>query len=65
MLGATAIDRPREPADDDVVAIRQIEPLHGNAAALGVNALSMPAARAAILARGRHRPAGGDRAAFA
>ena len=33
-----------------MIAIRFIEPLDGNAAALGVNALSMPAARAAIRA---------------
>ncbi|MGH8796783.1 MAG: CHASE domain-containing protein, partial [Caldimonas sp.] len=32
----------------EVVAIRYIEPLAGNAAALGVNALSIPAARVAI-----------------
>ncbi len=37
-------------ADGEVVAVRQIEPLEGNAGALGVNALSIPAARAAILA---------------
>lgn len=36
-------------ADDEVVAIRLIEPLQGNSAALGVNALSIPAAREAIL----------------
>jgi PAS domain S-box-containing protein len=36
--------------DGEVVAIRHIEPLAGNAAALGVNALSVPAARTAILA---------------
>jgi PAS domain S-box-containing protein len=34
----------------EVVAIRHIEPPAGNAAALGVNALSIPPARAAILA---------------
>ncbi len=34
----------------EVVAIRHIEPLQDNAAALGVNALSIPAARDAILA---------------
>ncbi len=38
-----------DPADPDVVAIRMIEPLASNAAALGVNALSIPAAREAIL----------------
>ena len=32
----------------DVIAVRLIEPLQGNAAALGVNGLSIPAARAAI-----------------
>ncbi len=32
-----------------MIAIRQIEPLEGNATALGVNAMSVPAARAAIL----------------
>ena len=35
--------------DSDVVAIRMIEPSASNAAALGVNALSIPAAREAIL----------------
>jgi PAS domain S-box-containing protein len=34
----------------EVLAIRHIEPLAGNEAALGVNALSIPQARAAILA---------------
>ncbi|HEY4958232.1 MAG TPA: CHASE domain-containing protein, partial [Caldimonas sp.] len=33
----------------DVIAVRHIEPLEGNAAALGVNGLSIPAARAAIV----------------
>jgi chorismate synthase len=50
---ATAIDRiaPETRIESgDVVAIRQIEPLDGNATALGVNAMSVPAARAAILA---------------
>ena len=38
-----------EPVDSgDVIAVRLIEPLHSNAAALGVNGLSIPAARAAI-----------------
>jgi len=37
----------------EVVAIRHIEPLQDNAAALGVNALSIPAAREAILASRR------------
>ncbi len=35
-------------ADSDAVVIRQIEPREGNAAAMGVNALSVPAARVAI-----------------
>ena len=35
--------------DGEVVALRYIEPLEGNAMALGVNALSVPAARVAIL----------------
>ena len=34
--------------DDEVMAIRYIEPLAGNATVLGVNVLSIPAARAAI-----------------
>jgi PAS domain-containing protein len=37
-------------ADDEVVAIRFLEPLAPNAEALGVNTLSIPAARAAVLA---------------
>ncbi len=36
--------------DGEVVAVRYIDPLVGNAGALGVNALSVPTARAAILA---------------
>ncbi len=36
--------------DSEVVALRYIEPMAGNQDALGVNALSIPAARAAILA---------------
>jgi PAS domain S-box-containing protein len=36
------------PPGDEVVAIHYIEPLAGNASALGVNVLSIPAARAAI-----------------
>jgi PAS domain S-box-containing protein len=35
-------------SDDEVLAIRLIEPVDGNAAALGVNTLSIPAARAAV-----------------
>jgi PAS domain S-box-containing protein len=37
-------------ADGAVVALRYIEPLAGNQSALGLNALSIPATRAAILA---------------
>jgi len=37
-------------ADGEVVAVRRIAPVDGNRGALGVNALSIPAARAAILA---------------
>jgi PAS domain S-box-containing protein len=40
-------------ADGEVVALRNVQPLEGNAAALGVNALSVPAARAAVLATRR------------
>jgi PAS domain S-box-containing protein len=36
-------------SDDEVLAIRLIEPMEGNAAALGVNTLSIPAAREAVL----------------
>lgn len=36
--------------DTQVLALRHIEPQAGNAAALGVNTLSIPAARAAVLA---------------
>ena len=46
-------DVPDLQADPEVVAVRLIEPLQGNAAALGVNALSIPAARAALLATRR------------
>ena len=42
--------QPPATADDaDVVAIRMIEPMDRNSVALGVNALSIPAAREAIL----------------
>ena len=48
-------DRPGRPADTlaadasrDRLVTRYIEPLQGNAAALGVNILSVPAARAAV-----------------
>ena len=50
---ATAIDRPateNRQENGDVIAIRQIEPLDSNVTALGVNAMSVPSARAAILA---------------
>ena len=40
-------------ADGEVVAVRHIEPAAGNAAALGVNSLSVAAAREAILATRR------------
>ena len=49
---ATAIDRlaPETRVEGgDVIVIRQIEPIETNATALGVNAMSVPAARAAIL----------------
>jgi PAS domain S-box-containing protein len=43
-------DEGRARAEDgEVVALRHIEPRAGNSAALGVNALSVPAARAAIV----------------
>ena len=56
-------DRPEAPAAapagaDDVLAIHSIEPRAGNAAALGVNVLSIPAARAAVeVARRTGEPA--------
>jgi len=40
-------------ADGEAVVLRRIEPMNGNADALGVNALSIPAARAAIEAARR------------
>ena len=43
--GASA---PSQVDSGDVIAVRLIEPLQGNTAALGVNGLSIPAARAAI-----------------
>ena len=49
--GVTVFDRgsaPRSPFGDDLMVIRAIEPMVSNAAALGVNALSIPAAREAI-----------------
>ena len=41
------------PGDDEVVAMRFIEPMAGNESALGVNVLSIPAARAAVTAARR------------
>ena len=48
--GYTVFDRGADdaPPTDDVVALRYIEPLADNAAALGLNVLSIPATRAAI-----------------
>lgn len=43
----------RPAADDPLVVIRFVEPVSGNAAALGVNARSIPLARAAIDAAAR------------
>ena len=40
-------------ADDEVVAVRYVEPVAGNAAVLGLNQLSVPAARAALQAARR------------
>jgi PAS domain S-box-containing protein len=40
---------PEVARDSDALAIRLIEPLEGNRGALGVNSLSVPAARAALL----------------
>lgn len=49
LSGYAVRDRPTEsPPGDEVVAIRYIEPMAGNAAALGVNAMSIPQAREAI-----------------
>ncbi len=44
----TAGSAPTRADSGEVIAVRLIEPLQGNAAALGVNSLSIPAARAAI-----------------
>jgi len=41
------------PGDDDVVAMRFVEPMAGNESALGVNILSIPAARVAVAATRR------------
>ncbi len=50
LAGYRVFDRGTEAvADDEVVALRLIEPARGNAGALGVNAMSIPAARSAIL----------------
>ena len=50
LAGYRVFERGPVPADsDDAVAVRLIEPLAGNATALGVDALSIPAARDAIL----------------
>ena len=37
------------PGDDEVVAMRFVEPMAGNESALGVNVLSIPAARTAVV----------------
>ena len=55
--GSDANEAGTIAGDADVLAVRLIEPLAGNASALGVNALSVPAARAADPARRRQRPA--------
>ena len=47
-LAEPASGAPSRVDAGDVIAVRLIEPLQGNAAALGVNGLSIPAARAAI-----------------
>ena len=47
-LAGPAASAPSRVDGGDVIAVRLIEPLQGNAAALGVNGLSIPAARAAI-----------------
>ena len=51
LAGSTPATRPvSSPVNGrEVIAIRHIEPLRGNGAALGVNALSVPAAKNAIL----------------
>ena len=48
LAGYTVRDRGPGAPPDEVVAIRYIEPMAGNAGALGVNALSVPPAREAI-----------------
>ena len=53
--------RRAEPVDGgDVIAVRLIEPLQGNAAALGVNGAVDPGGARGDPAGGRHRPAGRD-----
>jgi len=47
-VAGPAASVPSRVDSGDVIAVRLIEPLHSNAAALGVNGLSIPAARAAI-----------------
>ena len=47
-VAASAAGLPGRGDASDVIAVRLIEPLQGNAAAFGVNGLSIPAARAAI-----------------
>ena len=52
----------RPPADEDMIAIRLIEPLSRNAAALGINIRTIPSARAAVekaAASGRPAASGG------
>ncbi|MDP1901640.1 MAG: CHASE domain-containing protein [Rubrivivax sp.] len=52
LSGYRVFDRDNDAAraaDREVVALRRIEPAEGNVAALGVNVLSIPAARAAVL----------------
>ena len=44
-----AAPKPLAAAGGDVIAIRHIEPVRGNGAALGINSLSVPAAKAAVL----------------
>ena len=48
--GYTVFDRPDTPAagGDEVVAMRYVEPMRDNDTALGVNVLSIPAARTAV-----------------
>jgi PAS domain S-box-containing protein len=50
VAGYKVFDRRDTPpqSGDDVLAIRYIEPMRGNGSALGLNVLSIPAARAAV-----------------